>query len=278
MPSEVVLARRSTSGKIFGKRSSVDGLRRPRQAGDESVSALRRPVRDDHALDTAQHESHDDRARRASGAEHERGARRHSPARHLLVEIGDETVHIGVVAVQPAVFVEPDRVHRGELPGELRRRVDEAECRLLMRQGDVAAAIAALAKSGDEACQRVARHPFASVAPLDAKLGKPEAVHQGRSRMRNRIADDAGMLHEDGLCGRWPLRKMAVPRSTQPSIPSRRHRGGGRFAVKLRASSPDWERVSDKAMLHQQAEARRAPTEAGQRARAGNPTRPAERR
>ena len=176
-----------------------DGLRRPRQAGDESVGALRRPVRDDHALDTAQHKSHDDRARRASGAEHEPGARRHSPARHLLVEIGDETVHIGVVAVQPAVFVEPDRIHRGELPGELRRRVDEAECRLLMGQGDVAAAIAALAKSGDEACQRVARHPFASVAPLDAKLGKPEAVHQGRSRMRNRIADDAGMLHEDGL-------------------------------------------------------------------------------
>ena len=166
--------------------------------GHERFGAVGRSVGDDDPFDAAIPQRQKNGARRAAGPKDQGGARRLAPARRILVEMGDEAMNIGVVAMEPLIRTEPDGVHGPERPRELRRLVDESESRLLMRQGDVATAIARAGEAANEGRKLVRLHMPTLVGTVDAELAQPEAVHERRTRMGDRVPYDAGTHHEDG--------------------------------------------------------------------------------
>ena len=114
--------------------------------------------------------------------------------------MGDEARRVGVVAAHP-VALDDQRVHRPDRPCPLRQGIGEAEGRLLVRDGDVAAGKAGGRQPAQEGLESLRRHVDALVGAVDPVLGEPVPVDQGRAGMPDRVADDEGLAGHGFLPG-----------------------------------------------------------------------------
>jgi hypothetical protein len=139
----------------------------------------------DAALDQAKY----DGTRRAARPQHHRGVEPAVPARSRGVEIGDEALDVRIRGPQhPAV--EPERVG-GADRARPRIRVGQLQRRLLVRQRDIGADIAALRQTADEVRKGPGRHRLAAILGREPELPDPVVMDQWRARMLDRPADHA---------------------------------------------------------------------------------------
>ena len=111
------------------------------------------------------------------------------PARHRSVEIGGEALDVGVGRKQTPAVV-PERVGGADRTRAI-VRLRHRQRRLLVRDRDVGADIAALGQMRDEIGERLRRDLLAPVGGVEIVLLDPIAVDQRRARMPDRPADHA---------------------------------------------------------------------------------------
>ena len=138
------------------------------------------------------------------------------------VQIAKKTKIIGIGAEYPAV-VDHQRIDRADGPGQRIDAVAQGKHRFLVRNGDIAAGEFAVAQALEKALQRVGRDIDRFIAAIDAVLGQPGAVNQGRAGMVNGMADDEGFGGQIA----W-------------SLPSNRGRDRAAPPAKAAKASPEW--------------------------------------
>jgi hypothetical protein len=160
----------------------------------------------------------DHRAGRAAGSEDQCRPGPLGPARRTGVEMGEEAVSVGIVAVQPAVL-HPERVGRAHRARCLADLVEQGQHDLLVRHGDVAAGELPSAQPADESRRLGRRNIDALIAAGKAVLGEPMAMDQRRTGMRDGMADDeAALVH--GSRGAGVMRRgqaLGAPRAGSAS-------------------------------------------------------------
>ena len=128
----------------------------------------------------------------AAGAEHDGVAGGLAPVGNRDVEMGQKPVHVGVAADELSVLV-PDRVDGADRVRGFVAPGERTKGRLLVRDRNVGADIAAPAQVAEEVLEIGRGHVGELVGAGNPKTFEPEAVQLGRARVRHRMADHAGL-------------------------------------------------------------------------------------
>src|ERR1700733_7671590 len=132
-----------------------------------------------------------DPASRASGADDNREALPLIPAGRSLVQVGQESGNVGIVAPQPSVF-SPQGVDRSESLGDGGPAVASLESGFLVGRGDVGAKKPVFADRVGELTKVFRSNGELVVVTGNAQFLEPVTMDCWRPRVLDRPADNAG--------------------------------------------------------------------------------------
>ncbi len=133
-----------------------------------------------------------DGAGAAAGAEDDDGSIAGMPVRMRIGNAGDEAVGIGVAAFEFALGTDDDRVHRADPARDRIDEVDQLQCRLFVRDGQIAAGEIEHGQGPQRLFERVLLDFERHIAAGEPVMLQPKIMQFWRTRMHDRPAHDAG--------------------------------------------------------------------------------------
>jgi hypothetical protein len=131
-------------------------------------------------------------ARRPAGPKDRSRAGSRIPARHILAQVGHESISVGVVRMDSPVCPEDQRVGGADQRGAVGYMMGEAESGFLVRDGDVGTDESHPRQSFQHLFEIVLGDVERHIMPPQAIDTQPMTVQPRRQRMRHRRADDTG--------------------------------------------------------------------------------------